>query len=48
MSIDLKNIDLGLLQTALTPRLTKYIHYEPTPKQRAFLLMNDAKALLYG
>jgi len=36
------------LQKALTPRLTKYIPYDPTPKQRAFLLMNDVKEVLYG
>lgn len=39
---------LELLQKALTPKLTKYIPLDPTPKQRAFLLMNDAKELLYG
>lgn len=32
----------------LTPRLTKYIPFEPTPKQSAFLLMNDCKEILYG
>lgn len=48
MSIDLSGIDLGALQGILTPRLTKYIPYDPTPKQRAFLLMNDTKEILYG
>lgn len=48
MSIDLSGIDLSALQGALTPRLTKYIPYDPTPKQRAFLLMNDTKEILYG
>ena len=48
MSIDLNGIDLQQLQSALTPRLTKYIPYDPTPKQRAFLLMNDTKEILYG
>lgn len=48
MSIDLSGIDLAALQGALTPRLTKYIPYDPTPKQRAFLLMNDTKEILYG
>ena len=48
MSIDLSGIDLNALQGALTPRLTKYIPYDPTPKQRAFLLMNDTKEILYG
>lgn len=36
------------LQTLLTPKLTKYVPYEPTPKQTAFLLMNDTKEILYG
>ena len=40
--------DLSYLQNMLTPRLTKYIPYEPTPKQRAFLLMNNQKEVLYG
>lgn len=48
MSIDLSGIDLSTLQGVLTPRLTKYIPYDPTPKQRAFLLMNDTKEILYG
>ena len=48
MSIDLNGIDLQQLQGALTPRLTKYIPYDPTPKQRAFLLMNNTKEILYG
>lgn len=46
--VDLSNIDLQSLQGLLTPRLTKYIPYDPTPKQRAFLLMNDTKEILYG
>jgi hypothetical protein len=46
--IDLSNVDVVALQRALTPRLTKYIPCEPTPKQRAFLLMNDVKEVLYG
>lgn len=46
--IDLTNVDIRALQKVLTPRLTKYIPYEPTPKQRAFLLMNDVKEILYG
>ena len=48
MSIDLNGIDLSLIQGALTPRLTKYIPYDPTPKQRAFLLMNNTREILYG
>lgn len=48
MGIDLSNVDSAALQRLLTPRLTKYIPYDPTPKQRAFLLMNDTKEILYG
>lgn len=47
-TIDLSSIDPSSLQKLLTPRLTKYIPYDPTPKQRAFLLMNDTKEILYG
>ena len=47
-NIDLSNVDAEQLQRLLTPRLTKYVPYEPTAKQRAFLLMNDTKELLYG
>ena len=46
--MDLSSIDTEQLQRLLTPRLTKYIPIEPTPKQRAFLLMNDTRELLYG
>lgn len=50
--IDLENnisaSDLATLKKALTPRLTKYIPYEPTAKQAAFLLMNSKKEVLYG
>lgn len=48
MSINLEGIDLVQLQKMLTPRLTKYIPITPTPKQVAFLLMNEAKEILYG
>lgn len=48
MSLDLSGVDVSKLQSLLTPRLTKYIPYNPTVKQRAFLLMNDTKELLYG
>lgn len=41
-------IDAQALQKLLTPKLTKYIPYDPTPKQRAFLLMKDIKEILYG
>lgn len=47
-NIDFSNLDSLQLQKLLTPRLTKYIPYDPTPKQRAFLLMNDTKEILYG
>ena len=46
--VDLNGIDLSSLQGVLTPRLTKYIPYTPTPKQAAFLLMNNTKEILYG
>ena len=48
MGVDLSNIDVMALQKALTPRLTKYIPITPTPKQTAFLLMNNTKEILYG
>ena len=44
----LTGTDLTELQAYLTPRLNKYIPFNPTPKQRAFLLMNDSKEILYG
>lgn len=44
----LKDVDTAKLSRLLTPRLTKYIPYTPTPKQTAFLLMNDVKEILYG
>lgn len=46
--VDLSGVDVSSLQSLLTPRLTKYIKYDPTPKQRAFLLMNNSKEILYG
>lgn len=46
--MSLSSIDTAQLQKLLTPRLTKYIPGEPTPKQRAFLLMNSTKEVLYG
>lgn len=48
MAINLDGVDVLSLQKALTPRLTKYIPYDPTPKQSAFLLMNSQKEILYG
>ncbi len=46
--IDLTNIDSEALQKLLTPKLTKYVPYDPTPKQRAFLLMDLQREILYG
>ena len=46
--MDLTKVDSDELQKLLTPRLTKYIPFDPTPKQRAFLLMNQTKEILYG
>ena len=46
--INLEDMDTTKLQKLLTPRLTKYIPFEPTPKQSAFLLMNNTKEILYG
>ena len=48
MEIDLGKVDRATLQAMLTPRLTKYVPYQPTPKQSAFLLMNERKEILYG
>lgn len=41
-------MDQYRLQELLTPKMTKYIPYRPTPKQTAFLLVNDVKEVLYG
>lgn len=46
--INLDGIDLVELQRRLTPRLSKYVPYSPTPKQTAFLLMNEVREILYG
>ena len=49
--IDLSSLSaeqIEVLKKSLTPRLTKYVPYMPTPKQSAFLLMNDKKEILYG
>jgi len=37
-----------ILIKSLTPRLTKYISHKPTPKQRAFLLLNNLDAFFGG
>lgn len=47
-SIDLSGVDLEALKLAMTPRLTKYIPIDPTPKQAAALLMNNVREMLYG
>lgn len=47
-SLDLSNVDIEALKKALTPRLTKYIPINPTPKQAAALLMNEKREMLYG
>lgn len=39
---------MQMLQSALTPKMTKYIPITPTPKQTAALLMNNVRELLYG
>ena len=46
--IDLSKASTDELQKLLTPKLNKYIPYSPTPKQSAFLLMNNTKEILYG
>ena len=43
-----KDAEIEKLRAALTPRLTKYVPYDPTPKQSAFLLMNSVREILYG
>lgn len=50
-NIDLSKVsssNMEKLRQLLTPKLNKYIPFDPTPKQSAFLLMNDAKEVLYG
>lgn len=47
--MDLSNVqNINELQRLLTPKMTKYVPYEPTPKQTAFLLMNQHREILYG
>lgn len=48
ISVDIEGLDMRALQQALKPRLTKYIPCDPTPKQTAFLVMNNIKEVLYG
>lgn len=40
--------EVSRLQHALTPKWTKYIPIQPTPKQTAALLMDNVKEMLYG
>lgn len=44
----LTNLDYTKLQTMLFPKLTKYIPHTPTPKQAAFLLLNNKEAFYGG
>ena len=46
--LDLTNVDIDQLQRLLTPKVTKYVPYQPTTKQTAFLLMNEVREILYG
>jgi phage terminase large subunit-like protein len=46
--VQLSRDEMEALARVLTPRLTKYIPYEPTAKQLAFLLTNDIREVLYG
>lgn len=46
--IDYTKVGGADMQAILTPRMSKYVPYNPTPKQTAFLLMNDQKEILYG
>lgn len=46
--LDISPEMLERLSGMLKPKLNKYIPYEPTTKQTAFLLMNDRKEILYG
>lgn len=46
--IDLEYAETSRLNELLTPKLNKYIPYKPTPKQTAFLLVNNVKEVLYG
>lgn len=44
----IKHSDLVTLQKMLTPRITKYVPHVPTPKQSAFLLLNNKEAFYGG
>jgi predicted phage terminase large subunit-like protein len=40
--------EIKALQSILSPKMSKYVPLTPTPKQTAFLLMNDVREVLYG
>lgn len=46
--MDLSVEQLASLQQLLRPKMSKYVPFTPTPKQLAFLLMNDVREVLYG
>ncbi len=49
MSYNLQDMKtLKALQEAMTPKLTKYIPHYPTPKQAAFLLVDDLEVFFGG
>ncbi|MHA1302899.1 MAG: phage terminase large subunit [Candidatus Heimdallarchaeaceae archaeon] len=45
---ELSSQQISSLSKLLTPKLTKYIPYEPTPKQTAFLLLDNREAFYGG
>lgn len=55
-NLDIANIDptkltrseLNMLQRLLTPKITKYVPHVPTPKQAAFLLLENKEAFYGG
>lgn len=46
--MELQSVDEYRLKELLTPKMSKYCPFKPTPKQAAFLLVNDVKEVLYG
>lgn len=45
---NINDIELKRMKTLLTPKLTKFIPYTPTPKQTAFLLLQNREAFYGG
>ena len=45
---DIDSLDAIRLSNILTPKISKYCPLKPTPKQTAFLLVNNVKEVLYG